>query len=67
MIKLLNTTISSIYFGSSLVKKIYKGSSLLYNSIVSSVFSFDYVYYIMGLTYISEVKNDIYGLHYDLL
>lgn len=31
------------------------------------VSSFDYVYHIMGLTYISEVKNDIYGLHYDLL
>lgn len=29
--------------------------------------SFDYIYYIMGITYISEVKNDIYGLHYDLL
>jgi hypothetical protein len=29
--------------------------------------SFDYVYYIMALTYVSEVKNDIYGLHYDLL
>lgn len=34
---------------------------------VSFTSSFDYVYHIINLTYITEVKNDIYGLHYDLL
>jgi hypothetical protein len=34
---------------------------------VDSISTFNYAYHIIGLAYVSEVKNDIYGLHYDLL
>jgi hypothetical protein len=65
MININNIAITSIRLGLNLVQKIYSGSVLIYNA--SATPSFDYVYHIMGLTYVSEVKNDIYGLHYDLL
>ena len=61
MININNTISISVRLGLNLIQKIYAGSVLIYNA------SFDYVYHIMGLIYISEIKNDIYGLHYDLI
>jgi hypothetical protein len=65
MINIANIAATSIRLGLNLVQKIYAGSVLIYSATVTP--SFDYVYHLMGLRYVSEVKNDIYGLHYDLL
>ena len=64
MININNIAITSIRLGLSLVQKIYAGSVLIYNA--SAAPSFDYVYHIMGLTYITKVENSIYNIHYDV-
>ena len=65
MININNSATTSIYLGQNLVQKIYAGGVLIYNASTTSFF--DYIYHRMGLIYVSEIKNDIYGLHYDLI
>jgi dTDP-D-glucose 4,6-dehydratase len=55
------------FVGSNLVKKLVEQKIHFGSVLVYSASTFSYVYHIIGLTYVSAIKNDIYGLHYDIL
>ncbi|NBP16639.1 hypothetical protein EBU95_19985 [bacterium] len=59
--KFFTSSISKIYYGILAVSKVYKGSSVIYNQ----QSSFDYVYKILNLTYVTNIEYSIYGLDYD--
>ena len=59
----------SIKIGSNVVSKIYIGSLLVYSADQPSpppLETFDYVYKILNLIYITSIENSIYNLDYDL-
>lgn len=62
-LKINNNNVASLAVGSSNVSAAYIGSTQIYTSTAAPT-TFDYVYHIMGLTYVSDVKNYIYGLHF---
>ncbi len=64
-IKFFTNSVNKVYYGSTLINKIYRGLVLLYSATSTTTTSFDYVYKILNLTYITNIEYSIYGLDYD--
>ena len=61
----LGDTVVSVFKGEEQLSKIAIGNSII--EIYTPTSSFDYFYETIDLLHIPHVKNDIYGLHYDLI
>lgn len=50
----------TIFKGETQIASLAIGETIIYTS-------FDYTYILMNLLHVTSIKNDIYGLYYDLL
>ena len=64
--KIGSSDIAYHYIGNTLCPKVYRGSNLIFEASTTTT-TFDYFYETIDLLHIPHVKNDIYGLHYDLI
>lgn len=60
-----------IYLGDTPVT-VFKGETQITSlaigeAVIQLYTSFDYTYILMNLLHVPSIKNDIYGLHYDLI